>query len=82
MVLLGEGQAVVSLTDHSGDSWALWPDWGPGPICSPTGSEQNDPVPRGLPWSLSSCLTPHPHPGHRMLEAKRAMSLLLQPSSL
>lgn len=25
MVLLGAGQVVVSLTDHSGDNWALWP---------------------------------------------------------
>lgn len=42
---------MVVLTGWSVDSWALWPGRGPGPICSPPGLEQNDPVqhrgPRG-----------------------------------
>lgn len=83
---------MVSLTDCSGDSWALWPGWGPGPICSPTGSEQNDPVPRGPQGQalgfLSASLEPelmfnsHNTPGHGVLEAQWAESLLLQPSFL
>lgn len=35
-----------------------------------------------FPWTLNLCLPPNSHPGHGIVEAKRAVSLLLQPSYL
>lgn len=56
----------MSWTGWSGDSWALWPGWGPGP-----------PPSVGFPGAPGSC-----PPRHSMSEATGTASLLLWPSSL
>lgn len=70
---------MVSLTRCSGDSWTLWPGWGPGPICSSPSLEQNNPLPAELQGQALRLHSASLEPGlvftscHRLSVAKRTV---------